>query len=210
MREAEENQSAIDPTTGQFIQPLNGGGDQINGEVKENGEPGQNHHEIKSEVSSPPPSSVNNTGVRILLSGFTKSQNMELEAMVKDLGAEVTSQAKFATHLVMPKLGRTMAFLRAISYVKCVLKIEWIEESHKQKKLLGKTTYFCDDCLAICYHLVILDTSDYRHQDPEFEAMFGFNLAKTLARPDRHKLFEVMISYLKFSAQSRKKCDYSF
>lgn len=157
MREAEENQSAIDPTTGQFIQPLNGGGgqgdqQQLNGDIKENGQP-ENHREdeIKSEAGSSPPI-ANKTGMRILLSGFVKSEYEELEAMVKDLGAEVTSQAKFATHLVMPKLGRTISFLCAISYVKCVLKIEWIKESNKEKKLLGESAV----CLQTFSHLFIM------------------------------------------------------
>ena len=73
-----------------------------------------------------------------MLSGFVRSEYEELQSMVKDLGAEVTSQAKFATHLVMPKLGRTISFLCAISYVKHILKPDWVRDSHKGKKLLGK------------------------------------------------------------------------
>ena len=76
--------------------------------------------------------------LKIMLSGFVRSEYDELEAMVKELGAEVTSQAKFATHLVMPKMGRTISFLCAISYVKFILKPSWIRQSHKEKKLLGK------------------------------------------------------------------------
>ena len=76
--------------------------------------------------------------LKIMLSGFVRSEYDELEAMVKELGAEVTSQANFATHLVMPKMGRTISFLCAISYVKFILKPSWIRQSHKEKKLLGK------------------------------------------------------------------------
>ena len=75
--------------------------------------------------------------LKIMLSGFVRSEYDELESMVKELGAEVTSQAKFATHLVMPKMGRTISFLCAISYVKFILKPSWIRQSHKEKKLLG-------------------------------------------------------------------------
>lgn len=79
--------------------------------------------------------------LKIMLSGFVRSEYDELEAMVKELGAEVTSQAKFATHLVMPKMGRTISFLCAISYVKFILKPSWIRQSHKEKKLLGKLLF---------------------------------------------------------------------
>ena len=79
--------------------------------------------------------------LKIMLSGFVRSEYDELEAMVKELGAEVTSQANFATHLVMPKMGRTISFLCAISYVKFILKPSWIRQSHKEKKLLGKLLF---------------------------------------------------------------------
>ena len=93
--------------------------------------------------------------LKIMLSGFVRSEYDELEAMVKELGAEVTSQAKFATHLVMPKMGRTISFLCAISYVKFILKPSWIRQSHKEKKLLGKLllisfTLF-DKCSVLVY-----------------------------------------------------------
>ena len=78
------------------------------------------------------------TKPKIMLSGFVRSEYEELEGMVKDLGAEVTSQAKFATHPVMPNMGRTISFLCAISYVKFILKPAWIRQSHKEKKLLGE------------------------------------------------------------------------
>merc|ERR1719510_1536674 len=90
---------------------------------------------------------IKDTKPKIMLSGFVRSEYEEIGGMVKDLGAEVTSQAKFATHLVMPKMGRTISFLCAISYVKFILKPSWIRQSHKEKKLL--------------------DVADYRLQDPE-------------------------------------------
>ena len=72
-----------------------------------------------------------------MLSGFVKSQYEELQSMLKAMGAEVTSQAKHATHLIMPKMCRTISFLCAMSYVKWILKPEWITDSHKEKKLIG-------------------------------------------------------------------------
>ena len=171
MREAEEanNQSAIDPTTGQFVippqrqqslppQPQNGDPpDQkpvMNGDIKENGDSSSNdasdlHNNditddknstdtkpvIKQELTE---NSSDEKQLKIMLSGFVRSEYEELQSMVEKLGAEVTSQAKLATHLVMPKMGRTISFLCAISYVKYILKPAWIRDSHKENKLLGK------------------------------------------------------------------------
>jgi len=92
------------------------------------------------------------------------------------MGAEVTSQAKHATHLIMPKMCRTISFLCAMSYVKWILKPEWITDSHKEKKLI--------------------DPSKYQLQESDFEKTFSCNIAKTLQKPDRHKLFEGRIFYL--------------
>ena len=84
-----------------------------------------------------------NVGPRVLLSGFVPSELSEVRKMCDELNVQVTSQAKLATHLVMPNLGRTISFLCAISYVKFVLNVDWIKESHKDKKLQGN----CDSQL---------------------------------------------------------------
>ena len=99
----------------------------------------ENKNDTTNSTSENNNSDGENQKPKIMLSGFVRSEYDELEGMVKGLGAEVTSQAKFATHLVMPKMGRTISFLCAISYVKFILKPSWIRESHKEKKLLGKT-----------------------------------------------------------------------
>ena len=105
------------------------------------------HDDVISETSKEeinPLSSSSNNPNKIMLSGFVKSQYEELQSMLKALGAEVTSQAKMATHLVMPKMCRTISFLCAMSYVKWILKPEWITDSHKEKKLLGKSSFSLD------------------------------------------------------------------
>ena len=178
--EEQPNQSAIDPTTGQFVTPaqqqpqpavtqpptstaatpsqppVNGGGGDstsssqpsMNGDIKENGDVSDHHDDLDSNdakldtnnpptSSSPSSSSTKSTTNKIMLSGFVKSQSEELQSMLESLGAEITSQAKLATHLVMPKMCRTISFLCAMSYVKYILKPEWITDSHKEKKLLG-------------------------------------------------------------------------
>ena len=82
--------------------------------------------------------------LKIMLSGFVESEKEELTGLVQGLGMELTDIAQKATHLVMPKLGRTISFLCAISYVKYILKADWIRESSKEKKVLG--THFSGFC----------------------------------------------------------------
>ena len=77
-------------------------------------------------------------GPKILLTGFVPSELTEAQKMCSELGLEVTSQARLATHLVMPSLNRTIALLCAVNYVKFVLSVDWIKDSHKDKKLKGK------------------------------------------------------------------------
>ena len=162
LRESDEqpNQSAIDPTTGQFVPPppqqptpptptaapppLNGGDSNtptmMNGDIKENGDTNNDDHHNDEESNTNASKEETNPSSnpnKIMLSGFVKSQYEELQLMLKSMGAEVTSQAKLATHLVMPKMCRTISFLCAMSYVKWILKPEWITDSHKEKKLLG-------------------------------------------------------------------------
>ena len=97
----------------------------------------ENQNKIKKETED----DGNEIGTpRILFTGFVPSSLAEMERMARELRAEVvTSQnAVKATHMVMPKLGRTMAFLCGITYVKYVLSSQWVEDSSKEKKFLGK------------------------------------------------------------------------
>ena len=86
----------------------------------------------------------NENKLKIMLSGFVKSEEEELTDLARNLGMELTNSAAEATHLVMPKLGRTISFLCAISYVKYILRPEWIRESSKEKKVLGNHLNFPD------------------------------------------------------------------
>ena len=80
---------------------------------------------------------------RIIFTGFTATTLAEMERMARDLGAEVMSSQSTtggATHLVMPKLGRTIKFLCALSSVSHVLSPQWIQDSHKDKKFKGRSS----------------------------------------------------------------------
>ena len=152
LRRADENQSAIDPTTGQFIPP--------NQSQQNPQQTSTELTEVKNEVKSPEikiekngkmngvkengdncddkDEKNNESKLKIMLSGFVESEKEELTGLAQGLGMELTDIAQKATHLVMPKLGRTISFLCAINYVKYILKADWIRESSKEKKVLGK------------------------------------------------------------------------
>ena len=47
-------------------------------------------------------------------------------------------QADRATHVVMPKLGRTVTFLCGVPFAAHVVGYRWIRDSGKEGKFLGK------------------------------------------------------------------------
>lgn len=60
-----------------------------------------------------------------------------------DLGGEVADSAQKCTHLVANKVTRTVKFLTAISVVKHIVTHEWLEESWKSQKFVGKSCGAC-------------------------------------------------------------------
>merc|ERR1719225_204466 len=98
----------------------------------------ENENKIKTETG---PLNENNMP-RILFTGFVPSSLSEMERMARELGAKILTcqNSSEATHMVMPKLGRTMAFLCGLSYAKYIISSAWIEESSAAKRFLGK---FC-------------------------------------------------------------------
>merc|ERR1712183_414137 len=114
----------------------------------------------------------------ILFTGFEPSSLSEMERMARDLGANVVTSenASIATHMVMPKLGRTLAFLCGITYVKYIVSSRWIQDSHKE------TTF--------------LDEHKYTLEDEAFDDKFGCNTRMTLSKKNRDKLFQGRIFYL--------------
>ncbi len=60
---------------------------------------------------------------------------------IEKLGAKVVTQINQCTHLVAAKVTRTMKFLCGVSVCRYILTPQWVEESHKNKWLLGKILY---------------------------------------------------------------------
>ena len=87
---------------------------------------------------------------KVIFTGFTASTLSEMERMTRDLGAEVLSSSELAgaTHLVMPRLGRTIKFLCALAHVRHVVSPTWVKDSHQDKRFKGKSTCIGSMCDA--------------------------------------------------------------
>jgi len=134
----------------------------------------ENENKIKKEIED-----VNGPKTpTILFTGFVPSSLSEMERMARELGAKIVSMQNSTetTHMVMPKLGRTMAFLCGLSYAKYIVSSAWIEESSAAKQFL--------------------DEKPYALEDDSFDTKFGCDIRKTLNKKGREKLFEGRIFYL--------------
>lgn len=84
----------------------------------------------------------------------------------------VTDTGKDCTHLVTPRITRTVKFLSAISVCTCVVTLDWVEECGRQR------TFVSEDAFTL--------------QDADTEKLFGMKLADSLMRARHKKLLEGM------------------
>ena len=105
----------------------------------------------------------------ILISGCDSTTRKELSAIITRLNGVLTENPKECSHLVMSKLTRTNNMLMCLPIVKFVLQTKWILDSGEAGRWISEEG-----------HMV---------EDPDSEITYNFNLAKTLARTNRDKLF---------------------
>jgi len=108
---------------------------------------------------------INNTSVnvkRVLFTGLTGATVHRLRQNVVKLKGELAKGVNDCTHLVAPKITRTVKFLSAVSVCKFLVAPSWVDESFEGKSFLDETNYT----------LV----------DPESEELFGFKLKRSLQR----------------------------
>lgn len=106
----------------------------------------ENEKEIKKEVTSEEvkkkenDDKENSTMPRIVFTGFVESKVQELMKIAKELGGHVLSsqEARQVTHVVMPKLKRTVNLMCVLPFVKFILSEDWVLESKKEGKFLGE------------------------------------------------------------------------
>ena len=118
---------------------------------------------------------------QILLSGLNSSTRKQMMAILARLGGVNTENPKECTHLVMTKLGRTNNMLMCLPGVKYVLGTQWMVESGEAGRWISE--------------------AEHMLTDPQVEMDYNFNLAKTLARNNRDKLFMGKVFYVTPSVQ---------
>lgn len=138
---------------------------------------------------------------KVLLTGFVKSQENELIAILSGLGGEVipSQRAHQATHVVMPKLGRTISLLCAIPHVSFVLSHDWLRKSKEAGKFIGKNLCCPNRKVNPSLAFVISGEEEFVLKNDDFDRQFDCNLSKTLAKPNRQSLFKVCY-FLTFSS----------
>ena len=91
-------------------------------------------------------------------------------------GGKLTDIGRECTHIVSPRVTRTVKFLSGISVCRHIVTPQWVEECGRVGALV--------------------DEGDYVLQDHDAEEMFDMNVATSLARARSRKLLTVQIMYM--------------
>lgn len=97
------------------------------------------------------------------------------------LGGVVTELAHECTHMVTPRIARTIKFLSGISVCNYVVNPKWVEESGKQGAFLPE--------------------QNFSLRDPDAEQLFGMELVTSLSRAKGRKLLDGVYVYATPSVQ---------
>lgn len=93
------------------------------------------------------------------------------QQIILRFGGKLTDVGRECTHIVSPRVTRTVKFLSGISVCRHIITPEWVEESGRAGRLV--------------------DEVDYVLQDHDAEEMFDMNVAASLARARSRKLLTV-------------------
>ncbi|XP_012566719.2 PAX-interacting protein 1 isoform X1 [Hydra vulgaris] len=99
---------------------------------------------------------------RVLFTGLTGNIVYRLRQNVQKMNGELAHGVNDCTHLVAPKITRTVKFLSAVSICKFLVAPAWVDDSFEAQKFL--------------------DEAPYTLVDPESEELFGFKLKRSLQR----------------------------
>lgn len=87
----------------------------------------------------------------------------------------MTENPRECTHIVTPRVARTIKFLSGISICKYVVTPKWVEESGSQGTFVAEAEFFL--------------------KDSEAEQLFGMDLTTSLSRARERKLLEGVCVY---------------
>jgi len=131
--------------------------------AKQAPEPAAKQRKIEPPVDEKPKACV-------LFTGLTGPAVNTYAQMLRKMKGEIAKGVKNCTHLIAPKITRTVKFLSAISVVHHIVTPLWIEDSNKAGTLLDETAYLL--------------------KDPESEECFGFKLDVSMQRSRTRKVFQ--------------------
>ncbi|XP_021368129.1 PAX-interacting protein 1-like isoform X2 [Mizuhopecten yessoensis] len=120
----------------------------------------ENVHIPKLETAEPPAkkarmdlnkddqSILDKPGPRVMFTGFPRGIARRLQTNAIQLGANITENPRYCTHLVTPTFSRTLKFFIAVNVCKFVVTRNWIEDSIDQNRFLDEANYALRDVKA--------------------------------------------------------------
>ena len=91
------------------------------------------------------------------------------------LGGVITDRGRECSHLVTPRVTRTVKFLSGISVCTCVVTPRWVEECGKRRAFVSE--------------------EEFALRDTDMEKLFGMEVATSLSRAKEKKLLEGVSVY---------------
>ncbi|XP_064405411.1 PAX-interacting protein 1-like isoform X4 [Halichondria panicea] len=117
----------------------------------------------------------------VLVTGISQSVAKTLKNSVVQLGGQVTERGSDCTHIVLPRVTRTVKFLCGISMCQYIVTPAWIESS-------ASTGGFVRE-------------EDYRLEDKDAMELFGMTVSTSLARARARKLLKGVVFHSTQSVQ---------
>uniref|UniRef100_A0A8C7XCX1 PAX-interacting protein 1 n=1 Tax=Oryzias sinensis TaxID=183150 RepID=A0A8C7XCX1_9TELE len=160
--------------------------------------------EIHSPSKKLPPEST----PHVIFTGFEPPQVQQLTKRLHALGGELAENSLKATHLVAVKVTRTVKFLTAMSVVKHIVSPEWLEESWRSQKFVGR-------CIAeVLFNFSLEESLRKAHSAPLFKGKYfyltpgvcpSFSTMKAILESAGGKLLTKQPSYRKIMEHKQNK-----
>lgn len=101
--------------------------------------------------------------------------SLSILQIVVRLGGVITEKGRECSHLVTPRITRTVKFLSSISVCSCIVTPKWVEECGRRR------TFVTEEGFAL--------------RDSDMEKEFGMEVATSLSRAKSKKLLEGVSVY---------------
>uniref|UniRef100_A0A8C7XE88 PAX-interacting protein 1 n=1 Tax=Oryzias sinensis TaxID=183150 RepID=A0A8C7XE88_9TELE len=162
----------------------------------------------KKEIHSPSKKLPPESTPHVIFTGFEPPQVQQLTKRLHALGGELAENSLKATHLVAVKVTRTVKFLTAMSVVKHIVSPEWLEESWRSQKFVGR-------CIAeVLFNFSLEESLRKAHSAPLFKGKYfyltpgvcpSFSTMKAILESAGGKLLTKQPSYRKIMEHKQNK-----